>query len=216
MDPYESLPHCHKEIRIMVIERKALSDSVFMKLETLCNCISKDQTRRMLQVIKLHIEKGRKLLIATDGRCMGVYDVTQSKIPEIQLAKRCKFFRVETFNHSRIVLSEEVLSPTQPFPIWQRVDPDLSQYTDIGNFPSATFETRYSHLLYTLCLKGTMPISLTLYDKIKRLDTPSCILVHKTENLKAIVFLWDNDFRWVVMPFAVDMLALRKKAEAVA
>lgn len=200
----------------MVIERKSVSDSVFNKLETLCNCVSKDQTRRMMQVIKLHIEKGKKLLVATDGRCMGVFDVTLCRIPEILTAKRCKFFRVETFNHSRIVLSEEALSPTQPFPLWQRVDPDLSQYTDIGAFPSATFDTRYSHLLYTLCLKGNMPISITLYDKIKRLDAPSRILVHKTEEQRAIVFLWDNDFRWVVMPFALDIPELRKKAEAVA
>lgn len=201
----------------MIIDRKSVSEDVFEKLEAVMKCVGKDPTRPMLNFVKLHIEKGQKHLVSTDGRCMAIYNVTNIRIPEILTAKRSRIYRILEAGRGKLVMEDATATCGIMFPNWQRVDPNLSEYEKIIVLGDKLHSIRYTRLVYALSAVQKMPISLELFDNLKKMGSDSAeVYAHRSEAQKAVVIKWNDDFRFVAMPITVDIPVKAQAKEQVA
>lgn len=201
----------------MIIDRKTVSDDVFDKLETLSKCVGQDPTRPMLIFTKLHVEKGQKYLVSTDGRCMAVYEVTHTRLPEILTAKRSRIYRILNAGKGKVIMEDATATCGITFPNWQRVDPDLSEYEKLVVLGEKAHSTRYTKLVYALSSAKKMPISLEIFDNLKPMGKAfGEVYVHRNEAQKAVVIEWGNDFRFIAMPIVVEVPVRETQGEHVA
>lgn len=183
----------------MIIDRNAVPKDVFEKIEAICNCASKDKSRKTINYVKLHVERGQKFLVSTDGKCLGIYDVTHSKLFDFMTALRCRMYRVEKVSKSRIVLDDCTATYDSVFPNWKKLSPDLGEYSKLIALSDKFSDSNYAQLLYALAKKNYNPISLDLFSKVKAVMGETSVYTHPTDSGKPIILNW-GDFRWIAKP----------------
>ena len=189
----------------MIIEKKSVPKEVFEKLEACCKCVSREKNSKMLGYVKLHVEKGQKFLIATDGHCMSVYDVTDVKLFEFLSATRCRVYKVEKVSRTKIMLEDCTATCDGVFPNWKRVTPDMADYSRIGFLSDSMNESKYSYLTYTLCTHKAMPVSYELFDKVGNVHGHAAVFAHKSDMSKPVVIEYGNNFKWFATPLRLNI-----------